>query len=175
MSGWWPSSTTRGSPSSSPTRWPWPRYRSVTATPSRTSRTTSGEWRTSASSTSTATRSWPTSRSRSWESRSSSAAEFPQVESQRGEEAVGRRQREADDVGVVAEDLLDEERPQPLHGVGAGLVERLAGADIPGDLLSAHRCHPHPRALHRGGQRGERPGLPRALGREVTEHGEAGQ
>src|SRR5262249_10569091 len=69
----------------------------------------------------------------------------------RGEELVEGADGQADDIPVVALDLVDEGGAEALHAVGAGLVEGLAGADVgvdfggvegaEGDLrLDAARC-----------------------------------
>jgi len=50
---------------------------------------------------------------------------------------------------VTAVHLLDESRAQPLDAVGAGLVPRLAGGDVPGDLGLVHRPEAHAGALPR--------------------------
>ena len=54
-----------------------------------------------------------------------------------------RSKRQSDYVRVAAVDGFDEHGADALHGVRAGLVERLAGADVPLDLLRRERQHAH--------------------------------
>jgi hypothetical protein len=67
------------------------------------------------------------------------------------EEPVNASSRQAHDVREGAVDRLDEARPEPLNGVGAGLVARLPGRDIPADLLLVERRDPYPAFFDRPG------------------------
>ena len=51
--------------------------------------------------------------------------------------------RQPDHVGVGAVDAFDQEGSDALDGVGAGLVERLAGLDVPVDLHLGEGLEPH--------------------------------
>src|SRR5688572_17471609 len=54
-----------------------------------------------------------------------------------------RSKRQSDYVRVAAVDRFDEHGADALHGVGARFVERLAGANVPLDLLGGERQHAH--------------------------------
>jgi len=67
------------------------------------------------------------------------------------EEPVNASSRQAHDVRKGAVDRLDESRAEPLNGVGAGLVARLPGRDVPADLLLVERRDPYPGFFDRPG------------------------
>src|SRR5882724_2032363 len=48
-------------------------------------------------------------------------------------------ERQADHVGERAVDSIDQPGPDPLDGIGAGLVARLPGGDVGGDRLGIER------------------------------------
>ena len=64
---------------------------------------------------------------------SGSASAQNELGAEVGGEAGDDVQGQADDVAHAAADALDEHPAGALHGVGAGLVERLAGVDVPAD------------------------------------------
>ena len=59
------------------------------------------------------------------------------------EQLGGLVQRQAHDAGIAAAELGDERRGAALDGVGAGLVHRLAGVDVSGDLRAAELAKTH--------------------------------
>src|SRR6185312_6127781 len=61
----------------------------------------------------------------------------------------GLRERQAYDARVAAVDALDERGGETLHRVRAGLVERLAGADVARDLVAGERRELDARHRHR--------------------------
>ena len=74
------------------------------------------------------------------------ARRHPRISSSPCSSRRHRRHGQADDVGVRAVDSPDESRRQALDAVGAGLVERLAGGDVRGDLRVGQRIAPHARS-----------------------------
>ena len=74
------------------------------------------------------------------------------------------RQGEADDVADAAADVLDEDAAGALDGVGAGLVERLAGADVPVDDGRLQGHERHDRRHHLDGDLARRPARRRRCG-----------
>src|SRR6187549_3551815 len=54
-------------------------------------------------------------------------------------------QRQADDVGVGADDLDDEAAGEPLRGVATGLVAPLTGGEIGLNVLLRQPLEAHPR------------------------------
>jgi hypothetical protein len=65
------------------------------------------------------------------------------------EKPVDATSRQAHHVCEGAVDRLDETRPEPLHRVSPGLVERLSRRHVPEDLFVVERRDPHPALFDR--------------------------